>query len=249
MRKPSPEGKVARHLSSIVICMARLCNRSSVKQAESFAVPWRKRASDALPKSDGQQEDRFACPLPSHCRRRFLATKPQLFLTDSIEESIIAGSAPPSPREKALVREESDIKNSLLQWSPLQRNRQICIMLLTFDGEIACIAAFWIAIATHPQQPFLTRRPLPRWAIRKRDAWPNPRCWRWLWRKNADTRLKKIWRQGIVRHCQNVVLVRIITLQRNLENNRKRLFWCGVDEALSPNPAIQSRADSGGTPP
>ena len=46
------------------------------------------------------------------------------------------------PEGKALVREESDIKNSLLQWSPLQRNRQICIMLLTFDGEIACIAAF-----------------------------------------------------------------------------------------------------------
>ena len=38
-RKPSPEGKVARHLSSIVICMVTFCNRSSVKSTESFAVP------------------------------------------------------------------------------------------------------------------------------------------------------------------------------------------------------------------
>ena len=31
VQKPSPEEKVARHLSSMVICMVTLCNRSSVK--------------------------------------------------------------------------------------------------------------------------------------------------------------------------------------------------------------------------
>ena len=114
VRKPSPEEKVARHLSSMVICMVTLCNRSSVKSTRSYVVPCRKRASDALPKSDGQQEDRFACPLPSHCRRRFLATKPHLFLTDYRKMTAITGSVPPSPREKALVREESDIKKQSL---------------------------------------------------------------------------------------------------------------------------------------
>ena len=92
---------MARHLSSMVICMVTLCNRTSVKSTRSFVVPCRKRASDALPKSDGQQKDRFACPLPSHCRRRFLATKPHLFLTDYRKIIVITGSVPPSPREKA----------------------------------------------------------------------------------------------------------------------------------------------------
>ena len=75
VQKPSPEEKVARHLSSMVICMVTLCNRSSVKSTRSFVVPCRKRASEALPKSDGQQKDRFACPLPSHCRRHLMNPK------------------------------------------------------------------------------------------------------------------------------------------------------------------------------
>ncbi len=73
----------------------------------------------------GQQEDRFACPLPSHCRRRFLATKPHLFLTDYRKIIVITGSVPPSPREKALVREESNIKNSLLPGAPTQLYKSI----------------------------------------------------------------------------------------------------------------------------
>ena len=70
VQKPSPEEKVARHLSSMVICMVTLCNRSSVKSTRSFVVPCRKRASDALPKSDGQQEDRLHSIFPCDCRDR-----------------------------------------------------------------------------------------------------------------------------------------------------------------------------------
>ncbi len=41
VQKPSPEEKVARHLSSMVICMVTLCNRSSVKSTRrvSCRVP------------------------------------------------------------------------------------------------------------------------------------------------------------------------------------------------------------------
>ena len=92
---------MARHLSSMVICMVTLCNRSSVKSTRSFVVPCRKRASDALPKSDGQQKDRFACPLPSHCRRRLMNPKHHLFLTFYSKITAITSSVPPSPREKA----------------------------------------------------------------------------------------------------------------------------------------------------
>ena len=105
---------MARHLSSMVICMVTLCHKTNVKQAGSFVVPCRKRASEALPKSDGQQEDRFACPLPSHCRRRLINPKHPLFLTYYSEITAITGSVPPSPREKALVREESNIKKQSL---------------------------------------------------------------------------------------------------------------------------------------
>ena len=64
-------------------------------------MPCRKRTSDALPKSDGQQEDRFACPLPSHCRQRLTNPKHHLFLTFYSKITAITGSVPPSPREKA----------------------------------------------------------------------------------------------------------------------------------------------------
>ena len=37
----------------------------------------------------------------------------------------ITGSVPPSPREKALVREESNIKNSLLPGAPTQLYKSI----------------------------------------------------------------------------------------------------------------------------
>ena len=45
--------------------------------------------------------------------------KHPLFLTYYNKITAITGSVPPSPREKALVREESNIKNSLLPGSSL----------------------------------------------------------------------------------------------------------------------------------
>ena len=46
--------------------------------------------------------------------------KHPLFLTYYNKIIVITGSVPPSPREKALVREESNIKNSLLPGAPTQ---------------------------------------------------------------------------------------------------------------------------------
>ncbi|MER2148684.1 MAG: hypothetical protein ABS987_05960, partial [Ruminococcus sp.] len=59
---------------------------------------------EAFPISDGQQEDRFACPLPSHCRRRLFESKIHLLLPKFIYSTVSAGSAPPSPREKAFTQ-------------------------------------------------------------------------------------------------------------------------------------------------
>ena len=151
MRKPSPEEKVARHLSSMVICMVKLCNRSSIKSTRSFVVPCRKRASDALPKSDGQQEDRFACPLPSHCRRSFLSAKPHLFLTDYRKIIVITGSVPPSPREKALVREESDIKKQSFAMVALQQkeNLRISLCIMHYALRIMHLITHYALRITH----------------------------------------------------------------------------------------------------
>ena len=125
---------------------------------QTSAAVWRKRASEASPESDGQQKDRFACPLPSHCRRRFLATKPHLFLTDYRKIIVITGSVPPSPREKALVQEESNIKNSLLPGAPTQLYKSIYPLSMWVVG--ACTPANRATPFSSPKSDWQDSTPL-----------------------------------------------------------------------------------------
>ena len=99
--KAFSQGEGGAAPAQTVICNTAFCNKTNTEFTTSFVVPCRKRASDALPKSDGQQKDRFACPLPSHCRRRLMNPKHPLFLTFYSKITAITGSVPPSPREKA----------------------------------------------------------------------------------------------------------------------------------------------------
>ena len=121
-------------------------------------VPWRKRASDALPKSDGQQKDRFACPLPSHCRRHLMTPQHPLFLTYYNKITAITGSVPPSPREKALVREESNIKNSLLPGAPTQLYKSIYPLTMWVVG--ACTPANRATPFSSPKSDWQDSTPL-----------------------------------------------------------------------------------------